>query len=58
MCAFELGFVFPYQAKKLASENVSEVTYFVLSGTYKNSSGDEIANVNFLYDDTYMHFKI
>jgi len=28
---------------------------------YKNSSGDEIANVNFFYDDTlqsYTHFKI
>jgi len=29
--------------------------------TYKKSSGDEIANVNFFYDDTlqsYTHFKI
>ena len=33
MCAFiVLGLVFPYQAKWLASENVSEMTYFVLSG--------------------------
>jgi len=28
-----LGFVFPYQAKRLAGKNVSEMTYFVWSGT-------------------------
>ena len=30
---FLLGLVFPYQAKRLACENVSEMTYFVSSGT-------------------------
>ena len=34
MCAFVvLGLVFPYQAKRLAWGKVSEITYFVLSGT-------------------------
>jgi len=28
-----LGLLFPYQAKRLAWGNVSERTYFVLSGT-------------------------
>jgi len=28
-----LGFVSPYQAKRLAWGNVSEITYFVSSGT-------------------------
>jgi len=31
--------------------NDSEMTYCVSSETYKNSSGGEIANVNFFYDD-------
>jgi len=38
----------------LAGKNVSEMTCFVSSGTYKNSSGDEIANVNFCTTTTYM----
>ena len=36
--------------KKLTRKSISEMTYFVSSGMYKNSSGDEsdeIANVNF-----------
>jgi len=34
MCAFVvLGLVFPYKAKRLAWGNVSEMTYFVSSGT-------------------------
>jgi len=28
-----LGLVFPYQAKRMAWKNVSEMTYFVSSGT-------------------------
>jgi len=33
MCAFVvLGFIFPYQAKRLAWGNISGMTYFVSSG--------------------------
>jgi len=39
MCAFVvLGLVFPFQAKKLASGNISEMTYFVSSGTWNLNS--------------------
>jgi len=36
-----------YYANRLAGKNLPEMTYFVSSGTYKNRSRDEIANVNF-----------
>jgi len=42
-----LIFVFSVPAKKLAGKSISEMTHFVSSGMYKNSSGGEIANVNF-----------
>ena len=41
-----LVFVFSVPAKKLAGKSISEMTHFVSSDMYKNSSGDEIANVN------------
>jgi len=42
-----LTFVFSVLANRLAGKSISEMIYFVTSGIYKNSSGDEIANVNF-----------
>ena len=44
-CCVRLSLSMPSQETGLG--NVSEIIYFVPSRMYKNSKGDEIANVNF-----------
>jgi len=42
----------------LAQKNVSAMTYPVSSGTYNNSLGDEIANVNLFTTISHTYFKM